>query len=95
MWSRYFVGPGITIESTTDNPGHHERPDGFAVKLAPWPSWERPSAQPTRRADRATLLCFVKQLRPRFRVGGRGLGRRSEQGNVWSLGWSFPRQCDV
>ena len=29
-----------------------------------------------------TLLCFVKQLWPRFRVGGRGRGRRSGQGSV-------------
>lgn len=30
----------------------------------------------------ATLLCFVKQLRPRFRVGGIGRVRRSEPGSV-------------
>ena len=39
--------------------------------------WPRPA-----RLQGATLLCFVKQLRPHFQVGGRGRVRRSEPGSV-------------
>ena len=47
-------------------------------RLAGW----RPGMPLSGRRGAATLLCFVKPLWPRFRVGGRGRGRRSGQGSV-------------
>jgi hypothetical protein len=76
-----LIGDGVGVAGTDDRgvSGH------LAIILWPEPFpllFHRPLSLGRAEPQPATLLCFVKRLRHRVRVGGKGHGRRSGPGSV-------------